>query len=73
MPTAVALSKTLEDIQRQYGTLARAIEVYLDHGMPHEQAARFELLVPSDWVTAVASVRVARAVEELTTHLVGRG
>jgi hypothetical protein len=49
------------DFQRQYGTLWRAAEYYLDGKMPESQAAAFERSVDFALVNSVAQTRLLKA------------
>jgi hypothetical protein len=54
----VVVWQTSKQIQDQYGTLARAIELYLDNAMPIEQQAALEQLVHPALIGAVAQTRL---------------
>jgi hypothetical protein len=48
---------TVEQLQRQYGTLKRAIIYYLENRMPEDQQAALERCVSADLINAVATNR----------------
>ena len=58
MATATVVHLTIEQFQKQYGTLWNASEAYFDGLMQPEQAASFERIVKAEFLAAVAQTRL---------------
>lgn len=54
----VVKHSTVEEFQKQYGTLWNAATAYFDGSMTQEQAAGFELVVKAEFLAAVAQTRL---------------
>ncbi len=59
-PSSMVVHRDKVSFQRQYGTLWKACEEYLDGAMLTEQAASFELLIAPEFLAAVAQTRLFR-------------
>jgi len=57
---AAVVWNTVPEIQRSYGTLAAAIERYLDGDMPVEQQVAIERVVDPALIAAIAQTRLLK-------------
>jgi hypothetical protein len=65
MPPGVVVHRDKAGFQRQFGTLWRACEAYLEDKMQADQAASFETIVDPALIAAVAQTRLlAKLVEK---------
>lgn len=67
----VVIATSVEDLQRQYGTLRAAVHCYLDDKMPEQQQAALERVVPAELISAFALNRAMRVIAEAHRIYIG--